>query len=106
MAGAAFDRALHHVLARLRGCHQGKVLRAFLKAQVPALVLERIDREGMDGAVFLPLRALVGNDPQMHHFTGFHGDDRDLLALDLEQVVLIGNHGNQPRWAARHGQRG
>ena len=102
MTLSTLDCALDYVIAWLRGRGQGIVLCALLESQVPTLILERIDGEGVDAAVIVvPLSTLVSNDPQVDHFIAFQGDHGEFLAGDFEQVIFVGNDCNQPMLTSR-----
>src|SRR5690349_18558287 len=55
---AADHGAFNKVFTRLGGSSKGKILRAFLQAKVPTLVLQGVDGEAVHCAVFVPHRSL------------------------------------------------
>jgi len=52
VALTAFDGAFDRILARLAGGHYRKLLGALLEAEIPAAVLQGINSETVDGAIF------------------------------------------------------
>src|SRR5262245_4488239 len=92
MALAALDRTLDGVLARRGRSYDGEVIAALFDRQIPALVLQRIDRYAMYRAVFGPLLAFLRDNVELNYLPSLDSNDRFLLSRHLESVVITGDN--------------